>query len=122
MSSNEATRLAGVNPDFHTQELFHGISRGDYPSWGLYIQVMDPEQAERHGLAMFDITKIWRHKDFPLIPVGKMTLNKNVSLFPGLIDPCLFDPFEPILINNSRPTTLRKSNKQPFHRPTWFLA
>ena len=91
MSSDDATRLAGVNPDFHTQELFDAISRGDYPSWGLYIQVMDPGQAERCGLAMFDITKVWHHKDFPLIPVGKMTLNKNVSLFLGLILPTLFD-------------------------------
>ncbi|OJJ81295.1 catalase [Aspergillus glaucus CBS 516.65] len=92
VSSNEATRLAGVNPDFHTQELFHGISRGDYPSWGLYIQVMDPEQAERHGLAMFDITKVWHHKDFPLIPVGKMTLNKNPTNYFAEIEQAAFSP------------------------------
>ena len=81
VSGDEATRLAGVNPDFHTQELFDAISRGQYPSWGLYVQVMEPEQAEKYGLAMFDITKVWSHSDFPLIPVEKMTLNKNVSLF-----------------------------------------
>lgn len=46
---------------------------------------MDPEQAERYELAMFDVTKVWHHNDFPLIPVGKMMLNKNISLFLDLI-------------------------------------
>lgn len=85
VTADEATRLSGLNPDFHTQELFSAIARGEYPSWGLYIQVMEPRYAEKYGLAMFDITKIWSHEDFPLIPVGKMTLNKNVSLYPDFI-------------------------------------
>lgn len=82
VSADEATRLSGANPDFHTQELFSAISRGEYPSWGLYLQVMEPHQAEGYGRAMFDITKVWPHEQFPLIPVGKMTLNKNVSPVP----------------------------------------
>lgn len=79
MTPQDATRLAGINPDYHTQDLFDAIARGDFPVWNFYIQIMEPEQAEKYGLAVFDITKVWPHKDFPLIPVGKMTLNKNVS-------------------------------------------
>lgn len=75
----EATRMAGVNPDFHNEDLFQAILRGDYPKWKFYIQVMEPEQAESYGRAVFDITKVWPHKDFPLIEVGEMTLNRNVS-------------------------------------------
>jgi len=25
------------------------------------------------------VTKVWPHADFPLIPVGKLTLNRNVE-------------------------------------------
>jgi catalase len=39
---------------------------------------MEPEQAVNYGRGLFDITKVWSHKEFPLIEVGKMTLNKNV--------------------------------------------
>jgi catalase len=80
MPPAEAARVAGINPDYHNQELFDAIARGEYPVWNFSIQVMEPEQAEKYGRAVFDITKVWPHKDFPLIPVGKMTLNKNVSI------------------------------------------
>ena len=80
MSPADAAQLAGVNPDYHNQELFDAISRGQYPVWDFSIQVMEPEQAEKYGRAVFDITKVWPHKDFPLIPVGRMTLNRNVSI------------------------------------------
>lgn len=77
-SGQQATRMAGVNADFHTQDLWDAISHGQYPTWKLYVQVAQPEQAETLGSALFDITKVWPHKDFPLIEVGQMTLNKNV--------------------------------------------
>ena len=70
--------MAGVDPDYHNLDIWNAIARGDFPVWKLYVQVMEPEQAEKHGRALFDITKVWSHKDFPLIEVGQMTLNKNV--------------------------------------------
>lgn len=78
-SGQEGTRMAGANADFHNQDLWDAIARGDLPAWKLYVQVMEPEQAETYGRALFDITKVWPHKEFPLIEVGQMTLNKNVG-------------------------------------------
>ena len=40
---------------------------------------MTYEEAEKHKFNPFDLTKVWSHKDFPLIPVGKLTLNRNPS-------------------------------------------
>lgn len=40
---------------------------------------MTPEQAEGHRWNIFDMTKVWPHADFPLIPFGKLELNRNVS-------------------------------------------
>lgn len=78
-SGPEATRIAGANPDYHNQDLADGIARGEFPVWKLCVQVMEPEQAETYGRGLFDITKVWPHQEFPLIEVGKMTLNQNVS-------------------------------------------
>ena len=39
---------------------------------------MKPEQAEKYRWNIFDMTKVWPHADFPLQPVGKLTLNRNV--------------------------------------------
>ncbi|PCG97494.1 Catalase, mono-functional, heme-containing [Penicillium occitanis (nom. inval.)] len=91
-SAQDAARMAGVNPDFHGQDLWDAIARGEYPSWKLYLQVMEPEQAENYGRALFDITKVWPHKDFPLIEVGKMTLNKNPENYFAEIEQAAFTP------------------------------
>ena len=56
----------------------NAIEKGDYPSWTMYFQVMKPEQAENYRWNIFDMTKVWPHADFPLQPVGKLTLNRNV--------------------------------------------
>lgn len=76
-----ATKVAGENPDFLVDDLFNAIEKGDYPVWNIYVQVMEPEQAEAYKWNIFDMTKVWPHKDFPLRQIGRLTLNRNVSLF-----------------------------------------
>lgn len=73
--------MASSNPDHHTQDLFDAIERGDYPSWTVYVQVMTQEQAERFKYSIFDLTKVWPQKEFPLRRFGKFTLVRNVSAF-----------------------------------------
>ncbi|KAI8650942.1 Catalase [Fusarium keratoplasticum] len=91
-SAGEAEKEAGANPDHHNQDLWEAIARGEYPVWKLYVQIMEPEQAETFGRALFDITKVWSHKDFPLIEVGKMTLNKNPDNYFADIEQAAFSP------------------------------
>ena len=38
---------------------------------------MPEAEAENYRFDVNDITKVWPHSDYPLIPVGKMTLNRN---------------------------------------------
>ena len=59
--------------------MWDAIERGEFPVWKVCVQVMEPERAQTYGRAVFDITKVWPHGEFPLIELGKMTLNKNVS-------------------------------------------
>ncbi|KAH7134486.1 catalase-like domain-containing protein [Dactylonectria estremocensis] len=91
-SSEEAERLAGSNADYHHEDLWEAIARAEYPVWKLYVQVMEPERAEKFGRALFDITKVWSHKDFPLVEVGKLTLNKNPSNWFAEIEQAAFSP------------------------------
>jgi catalase len=82
LSQEEGDRLAGEDPFHHTADLFNAIEEGNYPSWTMYLQVMTPKQAEGYRWNIFDMTKVWPHADFPLQPVGKLTLNRNVCV-PG---------------------------------------
>jgi catalase len=80
VTNDESVKLAGEDSDHHTADLYNSIKNGDFPSWSVYIQVMKPEEAENYRWNIFDMTKVWPHADFPLQQVGKLTLNRNVSL------------------------------------------
>eukprot|EP00953_Heterococcus_sp_UTEX-ZZ885_P015294 8614-Heterococcus_DN1.PRE.6 len=62
-----AAELGGTDPDYATRDLYNAIASGDFPSWTAYIQVMDYEDAHTMRMNPFDVTKVWSHKEFPLI-------------------------------------------------------
>ena len=73
----EGDLLAGTDPDYHTRDLYEAIERGEHPSWTLKVQIMPFEDAKTYRFNPFDLTKVWPHADYPLIEVGKMTLDRN---------------------------------------------
>ncbi len=91
-TGTEAERLAGADADFHRRDLFDAIARGDHPSWRLSVQVMPYEDAKGYRINPFDLTKVWPHADYPLIPVGTMTLNENPENFFAQIEQAAFAP------------------------------
>ncbi|MFO0793966.1 MAG: catalase [Candidatus Brocadiaceae bacterium] len=88
----EADQMRSVDPDHATRDLYEAIKRGDHPSWKLEVQIMKPEQAETYRFDPFDITKVWSHADFPLIPVGRMVLNRNPENFFAEVEQSAFSP------------------------------
>ncbi|KAK0134019.1 Catalase [Merluccius polli] len=88
----EADRQAASNPDYGIADLYNAIANGNFPSWSFYIQVMTFEQAEKFRFNPFDLTKVWPHKEYPLIPVGKMVLNRNPVNYFAEVEQMAFDP------------------------------
>jgi catalase len=91
-SNAEAAEMAGRDADFHRRDLFAAIARGEHPSWNLSVQVMPYADASSYRFNPFDLTKTWSHKDYPLIPVGTMTLNRNPENFFAQIEQAAFSP------------------------------
>ncbi len=77
MSVDEAGKIAADNPDYHRQELYEAIERGDSPKWTVKVQIMPEKEAGDYNINPFDLTKVWPHADYPLIEVGVMELNRN---------------------------------------------
>jgi catalase len=92
MTEEEAGKLAGEDPDYHVRDLYNSIEKGDFPSWTLNLQIMDPKEAENYRWNIFDPTKIWPHKDYPLVPVGKITLKKNPENYFAEVEQAAFSP------------------------------
>jgi catalase len=92
LTQEEADRLAGADSDYHRRDLFAAIQNGDFPSWTLYVQIMPFEEAKTYRFNPFDLTKVWPHADYPLIEVGRMTLDRNPTDFHTEIEQAAFEP------------------------------
>ena len=89
---NTAAKIAGENPDYHTEDLFNAIENGDFPAWKLYVQIMPLEDANTYRFDPFDVTKVWSQKDYPLIEVGRIVLNRNPENYFAEVEQATFSP------------------------------
>ncbi|AOZ93740.1 catalase KatA [Paenibacillus crassostreae] len=87
-----AAKLAGENPDYHTEDLFNAIDKGDFPVWKLFVQIMPIEDADTYRFDPFDVTKVWSQKDYPLIEVGNMVLDRNPENYFAEVEQVTFSP------------------------------
>jgi len=92
MTQEQADRMAGADADYHRRDLFEAIKRGDYPTWTLKMQIMPFEDAKHYRINPFDLTKVWPHGDYPLIEVGKLTLDRNPTDYHTQIEQAAFEP------------------------------
>jgi catalase len=92
LSPTVAAHLAGTDPDYAQRDLFGAIERGDFPKWKVCIQVMSEAQAAAHRENPFDVTKTWSQKEFPLIEVGVIELNRNPLNYFAEVEQAAFAP------------------------------
>jgi catalase len=91
-TGEEANSMRGLDPDCVTRDLHDAISKGEFPSWRLEVQIMTPEQAESYRFDPFDITKVWPHADFPPLIVGRLVLNRNPENYFAEVEQAAFSP------------------------------
>jgi catalase len=58
----------------------------------MYVQVMAEADAEKTRYNPFDLTKVWPHKDYPLIEVGVLELNRNPDNYFAEVEQSSFSP------------------------------
>lgn len=81
LSPEDAIVVGGSNHSHATKDLYDSIAAGNYPEWKLYIQTMDPSVEHKFDFDPLDVTKTWPEEMFPLQPVGRMVLNRNIDNF-----------------------------------------
>src|SRR6202795_2336601 len=87
-----AGAMEGTDPDYSQRDLFNAIQQGNFPKWRVCLQIMPEKEAETYHLNPFDLTKVWPHKDYPLIEVGELELNRNPENYFAEVEQAAFDP------------------------------
>ena len=88
----EAIEMVGKDPDFSQRDLTDAIAREEFPKWRVSVQIMPEAAAATHPDNPFDLTKVWRHKDYPLIEVGIMELNRMPENYFAEVEQAAFSP------------------------------
>jgi catalase len=78
---DEAVKIAGADSDFHRRDLWEAIEAREYPEWELGLQIFTEQQADGFSFDVLDATKLIPEELVPLIPVGRMVLNRNPDNF-----------------------------------------
>jgi catalase len=92
LTDAEATELVGRDRESAQRDLFGSIETGDFPRWKLRVQIMPEKEAGSYHINPFDLTKVWPHKDYPLIDVGILELNRNPDNYFAEVEQAAFAP------------------------------
>ncbi|KAI1373211.1 catalase [Hypoxylon crocopeplum] len=91
-TNEEGAEIAGTDPDRHLDDLQEAIRSGNYPSWDMHVQVIQPEDMADAPVDIFDMTKTWPLDRYPRRKVGRMVLDKNPSNWFAEIEQAAFSP------------------------------
>src|SRR6478735_9328552 len=78
---NEAVKVSGADPDYHRRDLWEAIDAGHGPEWELGVQVFTEDQADGFSFDVLDATKIVPEELVPVVPIGRMVLDRNPDNF-----------------------------------------
>jgi len=81
-----------ADPDHSTKDLFNHIQSGKQAVWKAFVQIMPVQEAVKYKWNVFDITKVWPHKDYPLFEYGRLVLNRNPMNYFAEVEQAAFSP------------------------------
>lgn len=90
MKDNRKTLTTRQGHPVATQDLYEAIERGDFPEWTLCVQIMSDDPHEELDFDPLDDTKRWPEDQFPLLPVGRMVLDRDPSNFFAEVEQAAF--------------------------------
>ena len=91
-TNEEAEKIIGKTREGYQEALYNMIDSGNMPRWAFHIQVMTEAQAKQTPFNPFDLTKVWPHKDYPLIEVGYIELNRNPDNYFAEVESAAYSP------------------------------
>lgn len=90
LTSEQAAEIQKHDVGHATRDLYDAIERGDYPEWEMCVQIMSDDPHDELDFDPLDDTKRWPEDQFPLLPVGRLVLDRNPSNFFAEVEQAAF--------------------------------
>jgi len=92
LTDAQAEAIVAKDRESNQRDLYNSIENGDFPRWKMCIQAIPEKDAAKFPFNPFDLTKVWSHKDYPLVEVGMMELNRNPENYFAEVEQAAFNP------------------------------
>ncbi|GGY38361.1 catalase [Pseudoduganella albidiflava] len=77
LTAAQAAEIQANDTGHATKDLYEAIERGDFPEWEFCVQLMSDDDHPELDFDPLDDTKRWPEDQFPLLPLGRMVLDRN---------------------------------------------
>ena len=81
LTGGEAAKIQAEEVGHATKDLYEAIERGEFPEWEFCAQIMSDDAHDELDFDPLDDTKRWPEDKFPLLPLGRMVLDRNPDNF-----------------------------------------
>jgi catalase len=92
LTQEEADAIQATQIQHATLDLRNEISKGNFPKWDLYVQMLKKEDFASLDFNPIDVTKIWPESIAKSFKVGTMTLNENPTNYFQQVEQAAFSP------------------------------
>jgi len=89
---DEAAKVGGGDFNHATRDLYDAIEAGNYPEWELNVQILDPSLDLQLDFDPLDPTTVFPEDQFPLLPIGRMVLDRNPVSYFAEVEQAAFAP------------------------------
>ncbi len=79
LAQDQADAIQATELGSASRDAYEAIERGDHPEWELRVQIMSDDEHPELDFDPLDDTTTWPEDAFPLLPVGRMVLDRNVT-------------------------------------------
>jgi catalase len=90
LTSRQAAEIQARDVGHATADLYDAIARGEFPEWEMCVQIMSDDEHPELDFDPLDDTKRWPEDLFPLLPVGRVVLDRNPSNFFAEVEQAAF--------------------------------
>jgi catalase len=77
LTQAQAEQVQAKEFNHATIDLYEAIERREYPEWEFCVQILSDDEHPELDFDPLDPTKVWPQEQIPLLPVGRMVLDKN---------------------------------------------
>lgn len=76
LTAEQIAAIQGQDLDYYNRDLINAISRKDYPSWRLEMDLMTSQDIRKMNYNPFDVTLNWKKGTYKTIQIGRLVLDQ----------------------------------------------